>query len=91
MINSQTKESRVEFDYQITTSVQLIKKIPDARFKSGYRVCETIGFQSYTFPKSINGTNLAISHIVKANDKLTRLDFSAIAEVNDVIFRENQL
>lgn len=62
----------IEFEREVT--LRKVMKIPDRRFKSGYRGKSVLAQTIAILPNGMDGTNVSLTHIHKHGNTLTRTD-----------------
>lgn len=70
-----------EISYERIVVLNKVLRIPDARFKSGYRKIEVIASNSLYLPEEIMGGNLVQNHIHKVGNKMIQTLASIRASV----------
>lgn len=70
-------------EFERIAVLRKIMKIPDARYKSGYREYVVLSESSFRFPKDVEGTQLSQAYLHKVGSDYERTD--AFAEVSFVL------
>jgi hypothetical protein len=76
-----TVSKSAEIDTQYILQVRKVSKVPDARYKTGYRELQTLS-ENYHVLQPNSGTGFAYSGIFKLNGVLRRLDTHGNVSLN---------
>lgn len=61
-----------EITYERIVTLNKVLRVPDARYKSGYRKSEVLATSMAVIPEGMDGTTITQSHIHKVGSKLTQ-------------------